>query len=143
MKTAAVIAEFNPLHNGHAYFLREVRERSAADSIAVIMSGDFVQRGEPALLDKYARAEAALLCGADLVLELPVRYACANAGEFAFGAVQILDALGSVDELWFGSEYGGTAPFERAAGALVSESDSFKEYLSEGLKKGGNEKWQI
>jgi len=136
MKTAAVIAEFNPFHNGHAFFLNEVRERSQADALVVIMSGDFVQRGEPAVFDKYVRAEAALMCGADLVLELPVRYACADAGGFAGGAVRLLDALGAVDELWFGSESGDIRTFENIAAALSSESDFFKRRLSEGLKEG-------
>ena len=79
MKTTAIIAEYNPFHNGHLYQLNEARARSGADYIVIIMSGNFVQRGEPALIDKYARTRMALESGADLVLELPAAYACSSA----------------------------------------------------------------
>ena len=103
MVVAGVIAEYNPFHLGHAHHLRETRRRGATHIVAV-MSGHFVQRGEPALLDKWTRTQAALLGGADLVLELPLPYAMATAQRFAFGAVAALDALGCVDLLSFGSE---------------------------------------
>ena len=110
MKTAGIIVEYNPFHNGHLYHLQRAREIAGADYIVAVMSGDFVQRGEPSLLDKYVRARMALLCGADLVLELPVPFATGSAGDFAAGAVSLLDKLGVVDALCFGSECGRMEP---------------------------------
>ena len=136
MKTAAVIAEFNPFHRGHAYLLEQIRIRSRADHIIVLMSGDYVQRGEPAVFDKYERTEAALSGEADLVLELPLRYACANAGDFASGAAELLSRLGAVDELWFGSESGEIGLFRELAEVLSRETKEFREALAGGLKNG-------
>ena len=136
MKTAGVITEFNPFHSGHEYFLRTVRERSGADYIVAVMSGDFVQRGEPAIVSKYVRAEAALYGGCDLVLELPVRYSLSDAGGFASGAVSILMGLGCIDELWFGSECGEIGPLLRMAEILNNEPEEFKAELQSRLKAG-------
>lgn len=111
MTITAVIAEYNPFHNGHAYQLAKARELTGADYLVVIMSGDFVQRGAPAILDQHDRAELALLGGADLILQLPCHFALGSAQHFARGAVSLLTALGCVDFLCFGSEYGDTAPF--------------------------------
>lgn len=125
MKVTGIIAEYNPFHKGHEYQIKKARELTDADYVVVVMSGDFTQRGAPALLDKYTRASMALSCGADLVLELPVRYACASAEFFAGGAVSILDGLGVVDFLCFGSESGDTGKIAAAAQALLSaEKDS-------------------
>ena len=96
MKTYGIIAEYNPFHNGHRYQIEEVRRRTGCDAIVAVMSGNFVQRGEAALLDKWTRAEAALRCGVDLVLEMPVVYSTSSAEHFAFGGVGILDGLGIV-----------------------------------------------
>ncbi len=104
MKVAGIIAEYNPFHNGHLYHMNETRARSGADYIVVVMSGDFVQRGGPAILDKYTRAKMALEAGADLVLELPAAYSTASAEYFAMGAVSTLEALGVIDVLSCGSE---------------------------------------
>ena len=104
MKIAAVIAEYNPFHNGHAYQLHRIKDHYGYDFVIVVMSGDFTQRGEPAIADKYARTRMALLSGADLVIELPAYYACASAEYFATGAVSLLHGLGCVDALFFGSE---------------------------------------
>ena len=117
MKTAAVIAEYNPFHKGHAWQLSQLRQRGASH-IAVVMSPDFTQRGTPAILPKRVRAAAALQGGADLVLELPVCYACAGAQGFAFGAVQLIGAMGCVDWLGFGAEDADLALLEQAANAL-------------------------
>ncbi|MBR1471112.1 MAG: nucleotidyltransferase family protein [Lachnospiraceae bacterium] len=106
MKTIGIIAEFNPFHNGHAHLLDAARRQFGADHIIVIMSGDHVQRGEPALLDKYARTRMALEAGADLVLELPVPFAAGSAQYFARGAVSALLHTGMVDSILFGSECG-------------------------------------
>ena len=105
MKTVGIIAEYNPFHNGHLYQIEKAKELSQADYVIVIMSGNFVQRGTPALLDKYARCESALFCGADLVIELPVCFACGSAEYFAKGAVSLLHEL-HADAICFGSECG-------------------------------------
>ncbi|MDO4617719.1 MAG: nucleotidyltransferase family protein, partial [Lachnospiraceae bacterium] len=136
MKTAAIITEYNPFHNGHAYQLSEVRKRSGADFLIIIMSGDYVQRGTPAILDKYVRTEAALLNGADLVLELPLPFATGSAQRFAGGAVSVLDGLGIVDELWFGSEEGDLKLFSDLTEILLREPESFQGYLKDALRAG-------
>ncbi len=131
MKTAAVICEYNPFHNGHLYQLKEIRRILGADTrVICLMSGDFVQRGEAAVSDKWHRAAAAARGGADLVLELPFCYACNGAGEFAAGAVRILDSLGTVDYLCFGSESGSLAELERCA---EEDSGRIRELLDEGM----------
>ncbi len=136
MKTAAVIAEFNPFHKGHEYFIKKVRESSGAGCLIAVMSGDFVQRGAPAAFNKYLRTKAALEGGCDMVLELPVRYSVSSAQYFASGAVSIIDSLGAVDELWFGSECGDARLLMSAADVLYDEPDTFKEYLRESLRQG-------
>ena len=94
MKTVGIIAEYNPFHNGHLYHIRESRRLTGAGYVVVVMSGDFVQRGGPALADKYTRTRMALCGGADLVLELPACFSCASAEYFAGGALALLDGLG-------------------------------------------------
>lgn len=106
MTVCGIIAEFNPFHNGHAYLLNEARRITNADYIIIVMSGDYVQRGEPACMDKYSRTKAALSAGADAVFELPVCIATGSAQYFARGAVAALNALGVIDYLCFGSESG-------------------------------------
>lgn len=106
MKTTAIIAEYNPFHNGHQYHLTQSRIRTDADYLIVVMSGDFVQRGAPALCNKYLRTRMALACGADLVLELPTIYATASAEHFSSGSISLLNSLHVVDTLSFGSECG-------------------------------------
>lgn len=136
MNVNAVIAEYNPFHNGHRYHLEEAGRLTGADYTIVVMSGDFVQRGAPALTDKHLRTRMALSCGADLVLELPVLYAASSAEFFAAGAVALLDKLGVVNHLCFGSEGGDGAGLEKIALALMEESDEYRAVLKEGLKKG-------
>jgi predicted nucleotidyltransferase len=104
MNVTGIIAEYNPFHNGHAYQLRELRESTQADYLIVAMSGDFMQRGCPAVMDKYARAQMALLGGADLVLELPVLWATASAEYFAAAGVQLLRSTGVVTTVGYGVE---------------------------------------
>ena len=106
MNTIGIIAEFNPFHKGHENILKAAREQFGADNVVVVMSGDHVQRGEPAVMDKYARSKAALCAGADLVLELPVAFATGSAQYFARGAVSTLIHCGAVDGILFGSECG-------------------------------------
>ena len=136
MKTAGIIAEYNPFHTGHNYQIDYVRGTLGADYVVIAMSGDFVQRGTPALLSKYVRAEMALRAGADLVLELPVSCATASAELFARGGVQLLDGLGVVDTLCFGSECGDTEILIKLAEILVAEPEDFKNVLRRNLKEG-------
>lgn len=144
MKIAAVIAEYNPFHNGHAYQLHRIKEHYGYDFVIVVMSGDFTQRGEPAIVDKYARTQMALLSGADLVIELPAYYACASAEYFATGAVSLIHGLGCVDALFFGSESEDTDNSSpkpptlllHAANILFEEPDSYRSVLSDSLKRG-------
>ena len=136
LRTAGIIAEFNPFHRGHACLMDTVRQQSGADYLVVIMSGDFVQRGAPALLDKYERTRMALLGGADLVLELPCAASAGSAQRFAESAVFLLSSLGAVDELWFGSEAGDIRPFLAAADILSDEPVEYQDLLRTFLKEG-------
>ncbi|MBQ2846791.1 MAG: nucleotidyltransferase family protein [Clostridia bacterium] len=133
MKVAGIIAEYNPFHNGHACLAEKARE-SGATHVVSVMSGNFVQRGEPALFDSAVRTKAALMNGIDLVLQLPAVYAVSTAQSFAESGVEILDALGLVDELVFGSECGDISLISSAVDSL--DSDLLKPLLDEELKKG-------
>lgn len=138
MKTAAIIAEYNPFHNGHAYHIEETKRRTGADRIVILMSGSFVQRGAPAICDKHLRAKAALENGADLVLELPLSYAVGNAEVFASGAVEILDRLGIADILSFGAETDNLQELTDIASFLNNETDEFKATLKQEMADGKN-----
>ena len=136
MKTVGIIAEYNPFHNGHAYQIAAAKRMTGADYCIVVMSGNFVQRGAPAIMDKYIRAKSALLNGADLVLELPVYYALGSAEYFASGAVALLDKLGVTDTLCFGSECGDIDVLSSLSEALLHETPEFKHVLKQQMKQG-------
>lgn len=136
MKIAAIISEYNPFHKGHAYQIQKTREEAEATHIIALMSGNFVQRGLPAIIDKYRRAEMALMGGADLVLELPVIYALSSAEFFAEGSVRILNHLHCVDLLSFGSEEGHLKELARIAEILAFEPAEYQEALKISLAKG-------
>jgi predicted nucleotidyltransferase len=138
MKVAAIIAEYNPFHNGHLYQINTVREQLGADYVIIIMSGDFMQRGIPALMDKYARCEMALSCGADLVFELPSYFALGSAEYFAKGAVSLIDKLGVVDFVHFGSECGEISVLEKCAHIIADEPLEYKAALNKYLKEGSS-----
>lgn len=133
MKVAGIIAEYNPFHNGHEYLVRRAREAGFTHTVAV-MSGNFVQRGEPALMHHSHRVRAALECGVDLVLQLPCVYAVSSAQSFARAGVGILGGLGCVDSLVFGSECGDAEKISAAARLVYGEEIS--EYLHAELEKG-------
>ena len=120
MRIAGLIAEFNPFHNGHKYILDEIKKNF--DAVIVIMSGNFVQRGDIAITDKHTRAAMSLRNGADLIIELPVIYALNTAQKFAYGAVEILNKTGVTNALAFGSEVGNIGELINAAGFLENES---------------------
>ena len=135
MKIVGLITEYNPFHAGHLYHMQQARELTGADYCVVLMSGSFVQRGEPAIFDKYLRTKTALLAGADLVLEIPAAFSTASAHEFAAYGVALLSAIG-VDAVVFGSECGQIEILKQAAYALNHESAEFRERLRKGLKAG-------
>lgn len=138
MRVIGIIAEYNPFHNGHAYQLSKVREETGADYIAVAMSGDFVQRGEPAIIDKYARAEMALQNGADLVLELPALWASSSAESFAMAGVSLFEKMGCVEGLCFGAETDNLPLLTAIADLLADEPTDYRRLLSSYLKEGMN-----
>lgn len=133
-KISGIICEFNPLHNGHAALMRHIKQETDG-SLVCVMSGNFVQRGETAALDKWSRARLALQNGADLVIELPLPWAMAGAEKFAYGGVSLLQALGCTDQLWFGSECGDADALSKIADYLLSDrfSSDIKPYLAAGL----------
>lgn len=136
MRVIGIISEYNPFHSGHRYQIEESKRSLGADSAVVcVMSGNWVQRGDAALCDKWTRAAMALRGGADLILELPTPWAVSSAETFAWGGVSLLDATGVVDTLSFGSECGALAPLEQAASLLSSPGYSvvLREYLNKGL----------
>ena len=133
MKVAAVIAEYNPFHKGHWWQLEQMRKKGASH-IAVVMSPDYTQRGTPAILPKRVRARAALEHGADLIVELPVHYACAGAQRFAFGAVSLVCAMGCVQTLAFGAEDAELGLLQQAAEAL--EHPEVQQLLRERMAEG-------
>lgn len=137
MKAVGLITEYNPFHNGHLYHLLQSRELSGADLCVAVMSGHFLQRGEPALLDKWQRARMALTSGVDLVLELPVAWACNSAPLFADGAVSSLQQC-RVDALSFGSESGSLPDLQRTADWLQTHADLIDRKTRKLLRQGMN-----
>lgn len=134
MGVVGITAEYNPFHHGHAYHLRKSLELGGDEGVVVVMSGDFVQRGSAAVFSKFARAEAAVRCGASLVLELPVPWALSSAEGFARGAVSLLKATGVVDIISFGCESGDIAALRKTAEALLLPE--LDEQIARELKSG-------
>ncbi|MDX2480851.1 MAG: nucleotidyltransferase [Desulfuromusa sp.] len=137
MHAVGLITEYNPFHNGHLHHLQESLRVTGADVSVAVMSGHFLQRGEPALVDKWARAEMALRAGVDIIVELPLPWACSSAPDFARGAVQSLAALG-VDSLCFGSESGDIKSLQCCADFLCAHDSLVTEKTSELLRQGMN-----
>ena len=138
MKTIGIIAEFNPFHKGHEYLINQCKKKLNADYCVVVMSGDFVERGAPSIISKFDRAKMALSCGADVVLELPIYYSLGSAEFFASGAISLLDKLGIVDYLCFGSEDPDLNSLSMIADVLAKEPDAYKEALAKHLKQGAS-----
>lgn len=136
MKVLGIVAEYNPFHNGHMYHIKESKRLTGCDAVVCIMSGNFIQRGEPAVVNKFTRAEMALKNGVDLVIELPVPFAMASAEVFGYGAVKILDSIGIVDYLSFGSELGDVGPLQTVADIVAGEPVIYKEELKKQLSSG-------
>lgn len=136
MNVVGIIAEYNPFHEGHAYQIQKAKEQCGAEFAVVVMNSDFVQRGEPAIFDKYTRTKEALLGGADLIFELPVRFGLSSAGDFAMGGVLALNALPFVTHLCFGTETGDLTPLLQAATFLCDEPDSYRTRVKHFVKQG-------
>ncbi len=136
MKIVGLITEYNPFHNGHLYHIEESKKRTGADMAIVVMSGDYVQRGTPAIMPKRLRAEMALKCGAAAVFELPVCYSAGSAEYFALGAVSLLQKLGITDFLCFGSECNDLQALQRAADILLEEPAEYQAILKRHLREG-------
>ena len=136
MNLLGLIVEYNPFHNGHKYHLEKSKEITNATHTVAIMSGSFLQRGEPALFDKYTRAEMAVKNGVDLVIELPTLYACQSAEIFSHGAVATLNSLNCVNSLCFGSEEGNIDILQTISEILVKEPSDFKTTLKNFLDEG-------
>ena len=136
MTIAAIIAEYNPFHNGHEYMIQKVKEETGANYIIAVMSGDFTQRGIPGIADKHTRAKMAVSCGVDAVFELPVRFATASAEQFATGAVALFSALSCVDYLAFGSECGDLSDFSKASELLLQEPEELAQAVQQNLRQG-------
>ncbi|HHX76979.1 MAG TPA: nucleotidyltransferase [Firmicutes bacterium] len=136
MEATGLIVEYNPFHNGHLYHLREAAKFRPDSFLLCVMSGNWVQRGEPAIFNKWARAEMALRSGADLVIELPTIFATQSAAYFARGAIKTLDATGTVSRVCFGSEAGDIDSLEQIARLMHDESPLFKAYLKNYLRLG-------
>lgn len=136
MRTVGLVTEYNPFHNGHLYHLNKAKEITKSDYSVVVMSGNFVQRGEPALLDKWTRAKMAIDNGADLVIEIPTIYSVQSAEFFAYGAVKLIDSIGIVNSMVFGSEAGELDVMEKIADVLAKEPVSFKNHLKNHLSTG-------
>ena len=133
-----IVAEYNPFHNGHIYHIQKTKELTGAKYVVCVMSGNFVQRGNTSIVDKWKKAEMALASGVDLVLELPTVYSVASAENFAQGAIKILDALKIVDTISFGTETEDFAALNKIAGVLAEEPKEYTNMLKEELETGAS-----
>ncbi len=136
MKAIGIIAEYNPFHNGHAYQIREIKKRTGAAYVVAAVSGNFVQRGAPAIVDKYARADMALRCGADLVIELPVTWAVSSAEAFAWAGITLFEKMGCVDGVCFGAETDDLPLLARIADILAEEPKAYREAFASHIRAG-------
>lgn len=135
MKAVGLVVEYNPFHNGHRLHVEESKQKTGAEVVIAVMSGSFLQRGEPALVSKWARAEMALQSGVDLVIELPYRFATANAELFAQGAIHLLEEL-RCHSFCFGSESGELAPFLRTYHVLKEKKETYNAHIQSFLQQG-------
>ncbi|MDD3184841.1 MAG: nucleotidyltransferase family protein [Anaerostipes sp.] len=138
MKVAAIICEYNPFHNGHQYQIQKTRQELGADYVIALMSGNYVQRGEPAIYEKSIRTKLALLGGADLVIELPLWYAASSAQYFAQGSIALLNSLGIVNYLSFGSEENHLLNLKKLCDFYIKNQDKISELIVEFCKDGSS-----
>mgnify|MGYP001042808227 FL=1 len=135
-KVLGIVAEYNPFHNGHFYHMQESKKITEADSCICVISGNFTQRGEPSIVNKWAKTYMALCCGADLVIELPTVYSISSAENFASGAIKIFDSLKIVTDISFGAECNDLATLNNIANVFYSEPANYKTILNHELKRG-------
>lgn len=135
MKSCGIVVEYNPFHNGHLHHLKKTKETTKADVVIAVMSGNFLQRGEPALVSKYVRTKMALKNGVDIVVELPYAFATQKADVFAKGAVDILSSLGC-SSICFGSESGNIEQFENTYTVMDEHEEQYNQFVKEFMKKG-------
>lgn len=135
-KVLGIVAEYNPFHNGHFYHMQESKKNTEADSCICVISGNFTQRGEPSIVNKWAKTYMALCCGADLVIELPTIYSISSAENFASGAIKIFDSLKIVTDISFGAECNDLATLNNVANVFYSEPANYKTILNHELKRG-------
>ena len=138
MKIVGLITEYNPFHNGHKYHIEQALKITGSDAAVIIMSGNYVQRGEPAILPKHLRAEIALKCGAAAVFELPVCYATGSAEFFALGAISFLENLGCIDSICFGTESADLDSLKTVAKILCEEPEHYRTLLQKYMKAGNS-----
>lgn len=138
MKACGIVAEFNPLHNGHEYIMNEARRLTGCDALVIAMSGDFVQRGEPAIIDKWSRCRAALSSGADLVIEIPVVHCLGNAGQYAGAAVSLLESLGCMRHICCGSGSGDMSSLVKASAFIKDNKEEISERIADEFKSGNS-----
>lgn len=136
MNAVGIIAEYNPLHNGHVYHMQEAIRIAGSDAVVVAMSGNFVQRGEPAIVDKWSRAEAAVRSGADLVIEIPTLFCLGNAKQYASAGVALLESVNCVTQLAFGSESGDIEGLKRVAKRLNEKDEAIAQRIADMLPEG-------
>lgn len=135
-KVLGIVAEYNPFHNGHFYHMQESKKITEADSCICVISGNFTQRGEPSIVNKWSKTYMALCCGADLVIELPTIYSISSAENFACGAIKIFDSLKIVTDISFGAECNDLATLNNIANVFYSEPANYKTILNHELKRG-------
>ena len=137
MKASGIIVEYNPFHNGHLYHAEQAKKMTESDIVIAVMSGNFLQRGEPAFVDKWARANMALNNGVDIVLELPYTFATSHAPSFARGAIQLLDAA-QCSTFCFGSEDGAIESFERSLHLIQQSNEDYEKTIKEAVGRGNS-----
>ena len=137
-KRIGIIAEYNPFHNGHLYQIQKAKELTGADTVITVMSGNFTQRGDTSLINKFEKAKIALQNEVDMVIELPTIYSISSAENFALGGVKILNEIGNIDYLVFGIEEDNLQELKAIADVLVNENDEFKRTIKEELDKGNS-----
>ena len=135
-KVLGIVAEYNPFHNGHLYHLQESIKKTEADYVICVISGNFVQRGNTSIIDKWTKAKMAIACGADLVIELPTVYSTSSAENFAEGAIKILDSLGIVTHISFGMETKELSTLNNIANVIYEEPKEYVTMLNHELSKG-------
>ena len=137
-KRIGIIAEYNPFHNGHLYQIQKAKESTGADTVIAVMSGNFTQRGDTSLINKFEKAKIALQNEVDMVIELPTIYSISSSENFALGGIKILNEIGNIDYLVFGIEEENLEKLQAIADVLVNENDEFKRNIKEELDKGNS-----